>query len=145
MTVAPKKRKVGAGYLNGYGGKPKPGETLRQCARRETLEESGAEIDLKKTDLAAVIDFYAGDEPQFSCNIYIARDWSGVPSESDEMGLPEVFDLDSLPYNRMLPGDRLWFERIMKGERFMGTLRYSEDFSSVASFETSPAAFGPED
>lgn len=141
VIIATKKRKVGAGFLNGYGGKPKEGETLRQCAQRETFEECGVLIDLAKTNLVAVIAFYAGDTPMFSCAIYIARDWSGDPVESEEMGAPEIFRIDSLPYDRMLPGDRLWFERIMGGETFTGELRYNADFSEVLSFNTTPRVF----
>ncbi len=146
VILAPKKKKVGAGFLNGYGGKLDTNETIRQCAQRETREESGGVlINLEKTELAAVIDFYAGDNPQFSCFIYIAREWEGNPKESNEMGPPEYFDLGSVPFDRMLPGDRLWFERIIKGERFKGTLKYSADFKEILSFETHPAEFSLED
>lgn len=146
VILAPKKAKVGVGFLNGYGGKQDEGETLRECVRRETQEESGGvQINLEKTELVAVIDFYAGDNPQFSCSIYIAREWEGTPEESDEMGPPESFDVNSLPVERMLPGDRLWFERIIKGERFKGTLRYTADFKEVHNFETHPVEFSPEE
>jgi 8-oxo-dGTP pyrophosphatase MutT (NUDIX family) len=139
VILAKKKSRVGAGFYNGYGGKLEEGETLAECAKRETYEECGIQIELDQTELAAVIDFYAGENPQFSCHIFIAKDWKGEGFESDEMGPPEVFSLDALPYDQMLAGDRLWFERIMKGERFKGILRYSADFSAVVSFETTPS------
>ncbi|MCF7865708.1 MAG: NUDIX domain-containing protein [Candidatus Pacebacteria bacterium] len=141
VILAKKKSKVGAGFYNGYGGKVDGEETSRQCAIRETHEECSAQINPDKIELAASIDFYTGEKPQFSCDIFIANEWVGEPKGSDEMGVPERFNLSSLPYDQMLAGDQLWFKRIMDGERFKGVMRYSADFSKVESFETEPTVF----
>lgn len=136
VILAKKKSKVGAGFYNGYGGKVDGDETSLQCVERETFEECGVRIDPDKTELAATIDFYTQEKPQFSCDIFIASEWIGEPKESDEMGHPERFDLASLPYSQMLAGDQLWFKRIIEGERFKGIMMYSADFSKVESFKT---------
>ena len=44
ILLGMKKRGFGQGKWNGFGGKVKEGESIRECARRETLEECGLKV-----------------------------------------------------------------------------------------------------
>lgn len=44
VLLGMKKRGFGVGKWNGFGGKVQEGETIRECARRETQEECGLEV-----------------------------------------------------------------------------------------------------
>jgi 8-oxo-dGTP diphosphatase/2-hydroxy-dATP diphosphatase len=46
ILLGMKKRGIGEGMWNGFGGKPEPGETILQAAYRELKEECGIQIPL---------------------------------------------------------------------------------------------------
>src|ERR1700728_4494953 len=103
VALSLKKIRCGKGFLNGYGGKVKDGETPEIAAARELFEEAGVTVDpANPADLqkVAVIDFFDGDKPVFRCHVFFAKKWKGEPVESDEMTLPEWFAMDSVPYDR---------------------------------------------
>ena len=56
VLLGHKRRGMGAGKWNGFGGKREDGETMRECAARELFEESGLIADPK--DFEAVGDLY---------------------------------------------------------------------------------------
>ena len=58
-----KKRGFGAGKWNGFGGKLHPGESVRECARRETEEECGLTVADEDLRAAGKILFHFVDEP----------------------------------------------------------------------------------
>lgn len=47
ILLGHKRRGMGAGKWNGFGGKREDGETMRECAARELFEESGLIADPK--------------------------------------------------------------------------------------------------
>ena len=115
VWLAPKKRKLGVGLLNGYGGKVEDGETIIQCAIRETGKESTTIITPADMVHITVIDFFNEDLHTFRGHIFLATRWVGIPCESEEMGPPEEFRRNNLPLNKMLPGDAFWVPEVMKG------------------------------
>ncbi len=81
-----KKRGFGAGKLNGVGGKQEPNETIEECAIRETQEEIGVKIT-KFECLGRIIfdNLFYKNVPE--CNMmhcFVATEWEGEPTESDE-------------------------------------------------------------
>ena len=56
ILLGHKRRGMGAGKWNGFGGKREDGETMRECAARELFEESGLIADPK--DFEAAGDLY---------------------------------------------------------------------------------------
>ena len=56
ILLGKKKRGMGVQKWNGFGGKVKEGETMRECAVRELYEECG--LLANKDDLEIVADLY---------------------------------------------------------------------------------------
>ncbi|KAI7828354.1 NUDIX hydrolase domain-like protein [Kickxella alabastrina] len=95
-----KKRGMGQGLWNGFGGKPESGETMDQCAHRELQEECGLVAEKLRYVGVLYMDDMKG--PSHHILVYTLSQYSGNISESDEMK-PKWFDTtsDSLPYDQM--------------------------------------------
>lgn len=98
------------GKWNGFGGKIEDGETPKEAAVREVLEES--EVKIKEEDLTQVAHFFY-HEPQgdWDVIVYVCNKFEGTPKESKEM-LPEWFGTDNLPVDDMWENDSLWITRV---------------------------------
>jgi 8-oxo-dGTP diphosphatase len=119
-----KKRGLGAGKINGPGGKIEPNETALQSAIRETQEEIGVtplEIEERGTLCFQFVDGYS-----LHCVVFFAHDYEGEPIETVE-ATPIWFDMDAVPYDEMWADDRYWLPRALKGERFAGRFEFEGD------------------
>ena len=133
IWLAPKKKKVGAGKWNGYGGKfsPEQGDkTMVDTALREFVQESGAELTgSERLEEVAVIDFFEGREHTFECHVYFyhAESWIGRLKETEEMGKPQYFDLWGIPFESMMPADLLFLKPLVAGKKdLVFAIFYSE-------------------
>lgn len=127
---------IGAGTLNGPGGHLEPGETILECVIRETEEEIGITLEPEKVEKVAVITFYSGGVPDFEVHTYRAYDFIGEPKETESM-IPEWYDIDRLPVDRMLQSDRAWFPQLIRGEKFNANVYYrnrARDFNRIEFF-----------
>ncbi len=115
VWLAPKKRKCGVGFLNGYGGKVENGESILESAVRETEAESLVALSVRDLVLITTLDFFKVSEHIFQGHIFLATRWSGQPQETVEMGRPELHLRKDPPLQRMLKGDALWVPRVMEG------------------------------
>jgi 8-oxo-dGTP diphosphatase/2-hydroxy-dATP diphosphatase len=116
IFLAMKKRGFGAGRWNGYGGKPEKNETIEDTAIRETVEESG--VTPMKLNKVAIVNFhFPKDRQKFDqqTHIYICKDWTGEPTETEEMK-PQKFNIEDIPYDDMWPDDRYWLPKVLAGE-----------------------------
>lgn len=108
---------------NGYGGKQDPGETILQTAIRELKQESGVAAQEKDLVLVADISFFwpgnETDEPDMIVYFFTLSKYAGAPQEGTEMGIPEFFLPNEVPYEEMMPADRLFFPRILSGEKIV--------------------------
>lgn len=120
-----KKRGLGEGKWNGFGGKVIEGESLEQAARRELFEEAG--IAARSVELAGEILFrFPPKDLELETYIFKVADWKGEPEESEEMR-PQWFPRDALPFEAMWPDDRLWMPFYLEGRKFRGKIFYDDD------------------
>ena len=119
-----KKRGLGAGKINGPGGRIDPGETPEQCAVREVQEE--LEITPLGLKLRGENRFQFVDGYSIHVHIFTADDFEGVPAETDEAA-PLWFPLDQIPYHEMWADDILWIPHMLKGTAFSGRSIFDDD------------------
>lgn len=119
-----KKRGLGAGKINGPGGRMEPGETPLQCAIREVQEE----LCVTPLDLTWCGEnrFQFVDGYSIHVQVFRAEDCAGDPQETDE-AIPLWTPLDRIPYDEMWQDDRLWIPKMLDGERFDGRFLFDGD------------------
>ncbi len=111
-----KKRGLGAGKINGPGGRIEPGEEPHECAVRETSEEVG--LTPRNLQNRGELHFQFADGYSLHCTVFIANEYSGDLIETDE-AIPIWTPLDNIPYEEMWADDIHWLPGIVSG----GTLR----------------------
>ena len=114
-----KLRGIGAGKINGPGGKVDPGETPLAAAIRETQEEIG--VTPLEPELRGELSFYFRGGPSWHCLVFLARGFEGTPIRTAE-AQPLWFAADALPYDEMWEDDRHWLPLLLAGERFRGSV-----------------------
>ena len=119
-----KKRGLGAGKINGPGGRLEPGETALECAIRETREELG----ITPTDVcpAGVLRFQFTDGLSIHVEVFTATDCAGTPHETDEAA-PLWTALDAIPYASMWADDGIWLPLMLAGRNFAGRFLFDGD------------------
>ncbi len=119
VLLGKKLRGWGAGWWNGFGGKPEAGESIEDAAIREMEQESGVQVTA--LDKRAVIQFRFELTPGEVNEVHVfkAEHLSGEPMTTDEME-PRWFALNDLPWDEMWSSDRVWLEKFFKGDKFRG-------------------------
>lgn len=119
-----KKRGLGAGKINGPGGRLEAGETPEECAIRETNEE--LIINPLKVRPAGELFFHAEDMPRIHGHVFVATDYEGIPSETDE-AIPIWYSVDDIPFDEMWEDDRYWLTQVLKGSSVRGYFTFVEE------------------
>jgi len=119
-----KKRGLGAGKINGPGGKLEPGETAQQCAHREINEELCIEVT-ESVD-AGRLRFQFIDNYSIDVQVFVASGFQGTPSETAE-AVPLWFNTNDIPFDEMWADDRIWLPRVLAGERVDGRFIFDGD------------------
>lgn len=110
-----KKRGLGAGKINGPGGRVEPGETVLQAAVREVEEELG--ITPVAPEKIGEVLFQVVDGLAMRIHVFRAGDLRGIPVETPEAE-PLWVSLDALPFERMWASDRFWYPWMLAGRAF---------------------------
>jgi len=119
-----KKRGLGAGKINGPGGKLEPGETALASAIREVQEEVGVTPLL--IEERGVLHFQFVDGYSLHCVVYVAFDFEGELIETVE-ATPLWFPLEALPLEEMWADDRHWLPETLRGGSFDGWFVFDGD------------------
>ncbi len=130
ILLIDKKRGLGAGNINGPGGRIDAGETPEQCAVREVQEELC--ITPTGVRLAGELFFQFVDGYSIHGYVYRADDFIGTPTETDE-AVPHWFSVDQIPYEKMWADDRHWLPLLLERRLFVG--RFVFDGSRMLSDE----------
>ncbi len=119
-----KKRGLGAGKVNGPGGKIEPGETVQESAIREVREEIGVTpLDL---EARGILHFQFADGYSLKCAVFIANDLDGEPVETVEAA-PFWGEIDAIPFDEMWADDRHWLPGVLAGKLFCGWFEFDGD------------------
>jgi 8-oxo-dGTP diphosphatase len=134
-----KKKGLGAGKINGPGGRLEPGESPRAAAIREVEEELRVTPTGVKQRGELLFQFVDGHS--IHGYVFTATGCRGEPQETGE-AIPLWTPLDRIPYDRMWADDRLWIPLMLAGRRFRGRFLFDGD-ALIGQAVTSSARPGP--
>lgn len=115
VLMIEKKRGLGAGKINGPGGRVHPRETPLAAAVRETEEE--LEVTPLGARRAGEVLFHVLDGASIHIHVFRADGLSGNPVETQE-ARPVWVRADAVPFDRMWEDDRYWFPHLLAGRWF---------------------------
>jgi 8-oxo-dGTP diphosphatase len=119
-----KKRGLGAGKINGPGGRIGPGETPLEGAIREVQEELC--VTPIGVSCCGELRFQFLDGLSLHGYVFTATDCDGDPRETKE-ATPLWTPIDAIPYDEMWADDRLWVPLMLAGTRFEGRFLFDGD------------------
>ena len=119
-----KLRGLGAGKINGPGGKIEAGETPEAAALRETEEEIGA----RPTGLreAGRLWFRFADGLRIHVVVFRADGLEGAPRVTAE-AIPQWAAVAEVPYGEMWADDVFWLPLLFERRRFEGRFLFDGD------------------
>lgn len=119
-----KKRGLGAGKINGPGGRIEKGETILEAAVREVEEE----VCVTPTGIreAGLLRFQFRDGYSIQAHVFTATDYTGTPASTDEAD-PLWFPLERIPYEEMWADDILWIPLMLANTPFTGNFIFDGD------------------
>lgn len=130
-----KKRGLGAGKINGPGGKIDPGETALQAAIRETQEE--IRITPKQIEKYGELLFQFVDGLSIHCHVFKAHAFEGTPQETTE-AIPMWTPLHEIPFDEMWEDDRIWLPLMLAGQKFTGRFLFDDESMVGHALELHP-------
>ncbi len=118
ILLGMKKRGLGKGLWNGFGGKLENNETIEEALEREVQEEIRVKVlDLNKV---GIIGFeFENNSETLEVHIFKGRKFKRKPKETEEM-IPKWFSISEIPYNKMWSDDIYWLPLFLKGKKFRG-------------------------
>lgn len=133
-----KKRGLGAGKINGPGGRIEAGETPLQAAIRETQEE--LHVTPITPEMRGELLFQFVDGYSLHCGVFLAVDCLGEALETDE-AVPMWTPLDRIPYQEMWEDDRHWLPALLEGRRFCARFVFDGEAMQEKNIVWNPPAF----
>ena len=124
LLLIRKKRGLGAGKINGPGGRLDAGESPLQCAVREVQEElcvTPIGVEPRGELAFQFVDGYA-----LYGYVFSATGCEGEPQETAE-AVPLWTPIDAIPFDQMWADDRLWFPHLLNEQYFRGRFLFDGD------------------
>ncbi len=119
-----KKRGLGAGKINGPGGRLENGESPLLCAIREVQEE--LHVTPTGVEPRGELAFQFTDGYALFVSVFSATGCQGEPQETDE-AVPLWVPTDAVPFDQMWADDYLWFPHLLSGRPFYGRFLFDGD------------------
>lgn len=119
-----KKRGLGAGKINGPGGRLEGDESFLDCAVREVEEE--LRITPRDVSKSGELRFQFVDGYSLHVHVFRAESHDGRPEETDE-AIPLWTPIDAVPYDEMWADDRLWLPHLFARRSFSGRFLFDGD------------------
>lgn len=132
VLLGMKKRGLGVGKWNGFGGKVELGEDVVQTAVREIHEEAGITVAAADLTRIAWLTFHMPTW-EMLVHVFVARQWQGEPRESEEME-PRWFDVADIPYDQMWADDAYWLPWLLREQPIRAWFRYAEDSETLLAW-----------
>ena len=131
ILLGEKKRGFAKGTLNGIGGKQDLGETIEHAMVRECKEEIGVEpTNYEQVGLILFNLWYKGEHVNMEMYIYKCYEYTGEITETEEI-IPSWYELDKIPFNRMLEDDLLWLPYVLEGKKVFGKVHFDKDMKML--------------
>ena len=125
-----KKRGLGKGLWNGFGGKCYPQEKIELASKREFKEE--ANIEGQELKLVAKLFFYLEKNKSLSeTYVFFCHKYLGEIQESEEIR-PQWFSINKIPYETMWSGDIFWLPLVLKGHLLQAYFRFNSQENLVS-------------
>ena len=136
ILLIEKKRGLGAGKINGPGGKVEPGESPEAAARREFEEELRAiPANVRKV---GEVWFHVIEGGSLRIHIFRSDSCEPEPTETEEAA-PFWYESDDVPFERMWSDDRYWFPYLLEQQPFLARTVFENDI--LVEWDVTPAAY----
>jgi len=124
ILLIQKKRGLGAGKINGPGGRIDPGETAMECAIREVQEELC--VTPTQVQKRGELSFQFADGYALHVEVFSAKNCEGEAQETDE-AIPLWTPLEKIPYEKMWEDDQYWLPLLLKEKPFAARFLFDGD------------------
>jgi 8-oxo-dGTP diphosphatase len=132
-----KKRGLGAGKINGPGGRIDPGESTLACAVREVEEE--VRVTPTGVRRRGELRFQFLDGYAIHVTVFSADGCREEARETEE-ATPLWTALNRIPYDEMWEDDRIWLPLLIAGESFSGRFVFDGDVMLDSEVEVASVA-----
>lgn len=115
---------MGKGKVNAPGGRIDRGESAKEVAVRECIEEVG--VEPSSLVYVGELNFIFTDGYSLKGYVYFSNKFSGTMIETDEAD-PFWCDIDKIPYEKMWSDDIKWLPLVLNGKKFEGHFIFEND------------------
>eukprot|EP00644_Phytophthora_capsici_P016658 jgi/Phyca11/572245/estExt2_Genewise1.C_PHYCAscaffold_470122 len=124
------------GKWNGFGGKVEASDaSIAAAAAREIKEEANVDVKVEDLEQRGVLFFsFEQAKEVMEVHVFLTQQFSGEPSESDEME-PQWYNVADIPYKNMWADDHFWLPHVLSGKSVNGHFHFSADENSILDHE----------
>lgn len=131
ILLGKKKRGLGKGNWNGFGGRLETGESIEEAAIRETYEECGLKV-LKLKKIGKILFKANYFKKDLLVYFFKVLKFAGKPKETNEMK-PKWFKIENIPFNKMWEDDKYWMPLFLKNQYFTGAIIFGDNYSLIGN------------